>query len=1025
MRKTLWLLIGLSCWFLAPWTSWAQRGIDWRIYKAADGLSESYCSALSFSPRGNLYVKHGDSEACSVLDGYDVRRLPSPAGGANFRIYEGRTNQLWALYPAGIQEFHDGKWFTYEIPQMKLEKQADPLRSRPISLVPIKRGRVLFLFLDALMVFESVEEKTSVVRRSSDLSLGKFLDMSEARDGGIWIGAEKGVARLPSSVRSDSMSAVWSEYPSPSELGIKNFQKINPDDDQGIVAIAETMDKGDKVAVGFDGEKWEVFPIAGAKIRQSWRGLDHGLWAQSIGSIYRIDEDTGKTMETESPLGGQILDVAIEPKGVFWLATSEGLIRHAPWPWRTPRAMASDNSLVHAMIADGGNGNWFAGAAALTHLSNGVWSRFPYPNREPVFQPSDTILSLPDGRLAVGCNDQLMIFDPGKPAFSTLQHPSKMPVRLVGKLPDGHLCVRVIDLSNRVCRLDACDGKGFAPYWQSAENWGLGPELYFCVTAGNGLDIWLGGAGGLGLLRDGKLKVFNRSDGEVPESPSCLLEFADGRVWCGGLGRIHQFDGKNWSIVRSGFDRVNAMIQGRNGTVWVASSDGVHRFKDDSWIQNGVEEGLPSDAVYEVMEDPQGNIWAGSTRGLSLYHASSDIDPPRTQIISPNNQQTFPMDIPVTLRFFGQDKWQFTRQDRLLFSYRLNNLKWTPFNPANTVTINEFTPGKQRLEARSMDRNGNIDRLPAVFDLTIFLPWYFETRLLVVLTGALVISLIFGSLAINRHLRLKRSYAEVERIVGERTRELEKANQALIHSEKMRALGTLAAGIAHDFNSILSIIKGSAQIIESNLQDREKVTTRLNRIKTVVDQGAEMVKAMLGYSRISSKELVPTQINELVEETVKLLGDRFLKEVDLHCELSSRLPEVPCATHLLRQMLLNLILNAADAISGPGRITIRTGMVNQIKGVATLAPSASPHYVFVAVDDNGCGIPPEIQSRIFEPFFTTKAFSSRRGTGLGLSMVYEFAKDLGFGLQVESTMGQGSSFAIFIPASEPGGELRS
>jgi signal transduction histidine kinase len=458
------------------------------------------------------------------------------------------------------------------------------------------------------------------------------------------------------------------------------------------------------------------------------------------------------------------------------------------------------------------------------------------------------------------------------------------------------------------------------------------------------------------------------------------------------------------------------MIQARNGTVWVASSDGVRRYKDDIWLQNGVEEGLPSDAAYEIVEDHQGTLWAGTTRGLSMYQASTDIDPPRTQILSADNQQAFSMDTPVTLILRGQDKWKFTPQERLLYSYRLNNLKWTPFTSENTVTLKDFTPGKQRLEARSMDRNGNIDRQPAVFELSVFLPWYLETRLLIVLTGALVLFLLLASFAINRHIRLKRSYAEVGRIVAERTRELEKANQALIHSEKMRALGTLAAGIAHDFNSILSIIKGSAQIIESNLQDHDKVTTRLNRIKTVVDQGAEMVKAMLGYSRITNKELALTRINDVVEETVKLLGDRFLKEVDLHCELFPQLPPAPCDANLLRQMLLNLILNAAGAISGPGRITIRTGMVHQFHGVPVLAPAASEHYVLIAVDDTGCGIPSDIRSRIFEPFFTTKAFSSRRGTGLGLSMVYEFAKDLGFGLQVESTVGQGSSFTVFIPA---------
>ena len=99
-----------------------------------------------------------------------------------------------------------------------------------------------------------------------------------------------------------------------------------------------------------------------------------------------------------------------------------------------------------------------------------------------------------------------------------------------------------------------------------------------------------------------------------------------------------------------------------------------------------------------------------------------------------------------------------------------------------------------------------------------------------------------------------RSYAEVEKKVAERTRELEVANRQLLHSQKMNALGTLAAGIAHDFNNILSIIKGSAQIIEDNLDNHGKVRTRVDRINTVVEQGAGIVKAMLGFSRDSDEQ---------------------------------------------------------------------------------------------------------------------------------------------------------------------------
>src|SRR5256714_4814819 len=181
-----------------------------------------------------------------------------------------------------------------------------------------------------------------------------------------------------------------------------------------------------------------------------------------------------------------------------------------------------------------------------------------------------------------------------------------------------------------------------------------------------------------------------------------------------------------------------------------------------------------------------------------------------------------------------------------------------------------------------MDRNGNQDPSVSTHEFAVTVPWSRDPRLLgVVILGFLAV-LFFAGLAVNRHLQLKRSYAEVERIVAERTAQLEKANQELLHSQKMRALGTLAAGIAHDFNNILSIIKGSAQIIETNPTDKEKVLTRANRIQTVVEQGAGIVRSMLGMGK--GGDFVECDPAELLEETIHLLGDRFPPQVQVKYE---------------------------------------------------------------------------------------------------------------------------------------------
>jgi signal transduction histidine kinase len=258
----------------------------------------------------------------------------------------------------------------------------------------------------------------------------------------------------------------------------------------------------------------------------------------------------------------------------------------------------------------------------------------------------------------------------------------------------------------------------------------------------------------------------------------------------------------------------------------------------------------------------------------------------------------------------------------------------------------------------------------------------------------------------------------VEGIVEQRTRELREANRELLHSQKMRALGTLAAGIAHDFNSILSIIKGSAQIIELHPDDPERIRTRVSRIKTMVEQGSGIVQAMFGFSRGTEVEARPCDLGQLAVETSRLVGDQMGPRVTLECEVTPDGTATRTVAALIRQILLNLLFNAVEASGGEGTIGLRVTTAESPPGDLVLVPERAGRYVRIDVIDRGHGIPHEIQSRIFEPFYTTKAFSTRRGTGLGLSMVYEIAKELGLGLRVDSQPGQGSTFTLFVPMVE-------
>jgi signal transduction histidine kinase len=152
-----------------------------------------------------------------------------------------------------------------------------------------------------------------------------------------------------------------------------------------------------------------------------------------------------------------------------------------------------------------------------------------------------------------------------------------------------------------------------------------------------------------------------------------------------------------------------------------------------------------------------------------------------------------------------------------------------------------------------------------------------------------------------------------------------------------------------------------------------------------------------------------------VDDTIKLLGDRFLREVEVRFVRAPVLPEVPAAKDFIQQILLNFIFNAGESMAKRKEVIVATQRITKLPAGVVLMPAATAAYVSISVRDFGCGIPPGNMPRIFEPFFTTKSLSARRGTGLGLSMVYELAKKMEAGLAVESIVGQGSTFTLVLP----------
>ena len=283
-----------------------------------------------------------------------------------------------------------------------------------------------------------------------------------------------------------------------------------------------------------------------------------------------------------------------------------------------------------------------------------------------------------------------------------------------------------------------------------------------------------------------------------------------------------------------------------------------------------------------------------------------------------------------------------------------------------------------------------------------------------------LLALVAGMFVFVHQRKLLAGYAQAERLAAERQQQLAQAQAALFQSQKMEALGTLAAGVAHDFNNLLSIIRMSKQLVDRAVKPEGVTKENLEAIEQAVHQGKSLVNSMLGYSRRPTEAIEDFSVVKVVGDTVALVSRHFLGGLTLNLQLDPSCPPVHGSNARLEQALLNLIVNASEAMKGSGALTIQARPIDSSAPAAggVLQSKAASAGVELSVSDTGPGIAPDVLPRIFEPFFTTKTVGTQRGTGLGLSLVYAIAKQDGWGLGVQTAPGGGTTFTLLLPASQ-------
>ena len=271
---------------------------------------------------------------------------------------------------------------------------------------------------------------------------------------------------------------------------------------------------------------------------------------------------------------------------------------------------------------------------------------------------------------------------------------------------------------------------------------------------------------------------------------------------------------------------------------------------------------------------------------------------------------------------------------------------------------------------------------------------------------------------------LAQSREALEAMVEARTEELRRANEHLHQSQKMEAVGQLTGGIAHDFNNMLTGIIGSMDIMRRRIAAGryDELGRFMDAATTSALRAAGLTQRLLAFSRRQSLDSKPVDVNALVASLDDLLARTIGEQIKLDMRLDRSIPAGIADANQLESALLNLAINARDAMPDGGTLSVGTATAHIDAAQAAAMSDARPgHYVVVTVADTGTGMTPDLLGKVFEPFFTTKPIG--QGTGLGLSMVYGFAQQNGGHVAIDSTAGRGTTVSLYLPAAEhPGVE---